>query len=66
MNLVLLIASVVFGGLTVLFVIGGLRKLYTGARPRARGLLAATACSVITGILMVYELVSSVQALINR
>ena len=69
-DLALTTASVVFGSFTVIFIAGSLRnslkKLAAGASARRRSLIAAVACSGITGILMTYELASSIQALINR
>ncbi|HEX6817241.1 MAG TPA: hypothetical protein VF120_02630 [Ktedonobacterales bacterium] len=62
LRVVLIIATFVSGACTVLFALGTVRRVYRGlavsSRANAAGLVT---CSVITGCLAIYELVSTVQ-----
>jgi asparagine N-glycosylation enzyme membrane subunit Stt3 len=64
LNTVLLVAALVSGALTIVFILGSLRKI-TGksSGQRLRGLLAALFFSLITGVLTVLQLLSTAQQL---
>jgi len=64
MDTALLIAALVSGLLTLIFILGALRNIATKPRSqRLRGLLAALFFSLITGALTIIQLLSTTQQL---
>ncbi len=66
MDIALLALAVVSGALTVVFVFAGLPRILRTPRGGMRSLVAAVACSLITGVLMIYEFVVSAQQLLGH
>lgn len=67
LNTILLVAAALSGGLTILFIIGGLRKIATKSRGRRlRDMLLALCFSLITGALTIVQLLSTAQQLTGR
>lgn len=64
MGTILLLAALVSGGLTIVFILAGLRKAATkSSERRRRDFLLALGFSIITGVLTVLQLLSTVQQL---
>jgi hypothetical protein len=55
-----LAASLIFGVLTVIFILSGLRQLYKPGGGGARGILFITLLSLVTGALVLVQLVGVV------
>ncbi len=56
-------ASLLFGALTVIFILSGLRRLYKRGGQGARVMVVITLLSVLTGALVVWQLVDVVNQL---
>ena len=66
MGSVLLIAALVSGGLTIIFILAGLRKIaMKSSGQRRRDFVIALGFSLITGILTVLQALSTFQQLYN-
>ena len=64
MDTILLIAALLSGGLTIIFILSGLRKVATkSSGRRRRDFLIALGFSLITGVLTVLQLWSTLQQL---
>ncbi len=66
MDIALLVLAVVSGALTVVFVFASLPRVMRTSGSGMRGLIAAVACSLVTGVLMIYEFVVSAQQLLGH
>lgn len=66
MDIALLVLAVVSGALTVVFVFASLPRVTRTSRGGMRGLVVAVACSLVTGVLMIYEFVVSAQQLLGH
>jgi hypothetical protein len=65
-NTALLIAALISGGLTVIFVIYGLRKARTTQQLRVRDGMLVLVSGLITGLLTILQLISTTEQLMQR
>ena len=64
-NSVLLVAAIISVALTIIFVLVGLWRALRQHRAAGRmSVMLVATCSIVTALLMIYELVTSIQALI--
>jgi hypothetical protein len=63
LNVIVLVASLICGVLTIIFILNGLRRLYQGSKGGAQTLVFIALLSLITGALVLWQLVDVVNQL---
>lgn len=61
LGVALIIAALISGGLTLIFVVDALRKARRREQPNARGIVVVVICSLITGVIALIQLIQTVQ-----